>query len=64
MQISFSIEAIEALIGVSGDVDPAHFECYETETEGEQVQQAFETAINKLEEALQKLRLQAQRRKG
>jgi hypothetical protein len=55
MKINLSRAEIDALIGVSGDVDPAHFECYETKKKGERAQKAFDSAIEKLQEALTKL---------
>lgn len=55
MKVNLTRAEIDALIGVSRDIDPAHFECYETPKEGERVQKAFDSALEKLQEALNKL---------
>ena len=62
MKINLTRAEISALIGVCGDIDPAHFECYETKKEGDAVFKAFDSAIEKLQEALAKKPEQRARR--
>jgi hypothetical protein len=53
-RIHLTTAEIDAILGVAGDIDPAHFESYDSEKEGERAHENFVSGLSKLRDMLAK----------